>query len=208
MTEIIENSAQLGLLTVWTVLAGAYAIRSAHRDGALLPLFYGSYVLGDIYWLLYLIFYGETPYIFYVSYISWYAGYLFLYLLLLRVSTSEERKENHPVLWLLPLFTAAMGIYYMQWGDYAGNLISAVLMTLLLWHAVRGLIHIRSNPEAAPRRFLYITVLVFCALEYAAWTASCFFSGDTLANPYFWFDFMMTPCAMLILPAYRKAVEA
>ena len=52
------------------------------------------------------------------------------------------------------------------------------------------------------------TVLAFIALEYALWTASCFWVSDTLTNPYFWFDFLLTLVLLLFLPAVRKAVEA
>lgn len=51
-------------------------------------------------------------------------------------------------------------------------------------------------------------VLTFTALEYALWTASCFWVSDTLTNPYFWFDFLLTLVLLLFLPAVRKAVEA
>ena len=206
MTEIIENSLQLALLMACTILAGVYAFRAKSLDAGILTMFYGSYVLGDIYWLLYLVFYNHTPDIFYVPYLSWYAAYLFLFLLLKRITPEEEQKTVHPAAWLMPVFTVGMCIYYMQFGDYLGNVITAVLMGHLLFHAVRGLIWIRRHPEGKCRRALYWVVIAFCTLEYLAWTASCIFVGDTLVNPYFWFDFLITPCAMLILPAYRKAV--
>ena len=39
-------------------------------------------------------------------------------------------------------------------------------------------------------------------------TASCCWVSDTLTNPYFWFDFLLTLVLLLFLPAVRKAVEA
>ena len=206
--EIIENSLQLSLLTICAVLAGIYAFRNRDMNAGILTMFFGSYVLGDIYWLLYRIYRGFTPYVFYVSDLSWYAAYLFLILILQRLAPEEERKTKHSALWLLPVFTAGMAVFYLQWGDIFGNVATAVLMGMLLYCAVRGLVFIRSHPEALPRRMFYISVIIFCAFEYLTWTASCFFWGDTLANPYYWLDFMVTLCAMLLLPAYRKAVEA
>ena len=207
MTEIIENSLQLVLLMTCTILAGVYAFRTRNMDAGILTMFYGSYMLGDIYWLLYLVFYNHTPDIFYVPYLSWYAAYLFLILLLKRITPEAERKESCPVAWLMPVFTGGMCVYYMQFGDYLGNLISAALMGMMMFHAVRGLIYMRKHAEARCRRALYMVLMWFCTLEYLAWTASCIFVGETLANPYFWFDFLITPCAMLLLPAFRKAVE-
>ena len=51
-------------------------------------------------------------------------------------------------------------------------------------------------------------MLAFIALEYALWTASCFWVSDTLTNPYFWFDFLLTLVLLLFLPAVRKAVDS
>lgn len=79
-------------------------------------------------------------------------------------------------------------------------------MSLLLIHSIRGLLYMRTNPAARSRRALYMTTLTFCALEYAAWTASCFWEGDTWHNLYFWFDSAITLCILFFLPAYRKAV--
>jgi hypothetical protein len=50
--------------------------------------------------------------------------------------------------------------------------------------------------------------LCICALEFCLWTASCFWVSDTLTNPYFWFDFLLTAALFALLPATRKAVGA
>ena len=82
MIESVENAFQLALIAVCTTLSAVYAVRKKPRNGSLLVMFYGSYLLGDLYWLLYLLFYGHTPKIFYVSDLSWDAAYVFLHLLL------------------------------------------------------------------------------------------------------------------------------
>jgi hypothetical protein len=43
-------------------------------------------------------------------------------------------------------------------------------------------------------------------MEYCLWTASCFWVSDTLANPYFWFDFGLSGSAVLLLIAAERAV--
>lgn len=209
MIEVIENSIQLAALTVCAVIATVFAVRDRSRRSALLAMFYGSYVLGDTYWLLYLVFYGHTPSLFYVPYLCWYAAYVFLHLLLLRLSSETERCFRAPAAWAGPVFTVAMGVFYiLQWGDVLGNLITALLMGLLLYHLIRGFLYLRKHPEEGNRWWMYLLALVFCVLEYAAWTASCFFWDEVLTNPYFWFDFLVTPCTVLFLPACRKAVSA
>ena len=208
MIESVENAAQLALVLGCAGVCAAKALRSRSREWLMLTLFYGSFALGDGYWLLYLMFYGQTPRLFYASDLCWYAAYLYLYLLLQRVSTSEERSARYYSLLPLPLFAGGMAAFYLRWGDWAGNLISAVLMSLLMWHAVRGLKWLRGRPEEGSRRGLYIAVLVFCAIEYAAWTASCFWMGDTWMNPYFWFDSLLTLSLACFLPAAGRAVAA
>lgn len=208
MIEIIDNSVQLAVLAVMAVLCAVYSYRTNQQNAGILAMFYGSFVLGDLYWLLYLVFYGYTPRVFYISAVSWYAAYVFLDLVLLRMASEEERGTRWPALWLVPVFPAAMCLYYLQYGDVFGNIVSATLMGLLMFHAVRGLVWARKHGGNRGRRMFCACVLVFCLLEYGEWTASCFFDVDTLASPYYWFDFALTALTILFLPAYRKAVEA
>ena len=58
-------------------------------------------MLGDLYWQACLIFYEDTPAVSVVSDVSWYASYVFLYMLLREVSPPEKiRKKNLlPYLW-------------------------------------------------------------------------------------------------------------
>lgn len=204
MIETLENGAQLAAVTVCFVLA----LRRRARDRAyeVLALFYSAYLLGDLYWQAHLFFYGQSPEVFYVSDVSWCAAWLFLFCLLRRVSTAEERRFRHPLLLAPPAFCAAMCVLYAQWGSYLSNIVCALVMSLILIYVARGLLYLRGG--AAPRRALYRATFFFCACEYAAWTASCFFGGDSLANPYYWCDALLTVSAVLLLPAAGKAVDA
>ena len=205
MIESIENGIQL-LLTGICALAGTgMAIRSHSRTWALFGLFSGSYFLGDLYWFLYLIFYGRTPRFSLVPDLSWYASLLFLSLLLFYAGGGKRPKYRR-VLWLVPAFTAAMGIFFMQWGQYASNVIYAVLMGLVLWRAFDGLISVQEKKEEKKNHALYVMAVFFCAAEYGMWVCSCLFEGETLTNPYFWFDLLMSVSFLLFIPAVRKAV--
>ena len=89
--------------------------------------------------------------------------------------------------------------------ENGANLVRGMTM-LAAWYAVRGLVWARRAGNGRLRRFYRIT-LGFAALEYALWTSSCFWVSDTLTNPYFWFDFLLTAALPLFLPAVRKAVD-
>ncbi len=76
-------------------------------------------------------------------------------------------------------------------------------MCLLIWHALDMLLSQKNTPKAP----FSATVLLFCAAEYAAWTASCFGAYDTWAHPYFWFDTLLSVVFLLFPVALRKAVD-
>ena len=90
-------------------------------------------------------------------------------------------------------------------GEILSNLIYAVLMGLLLFASLRRL---TDGNGGGRSKALALLILLFCLLEYALWTASCFWTGETLGNPYYWFDFLLTLSFPFFLPAVKKAVAA
>ena len=207
MIESIENAVQLVTTGLCSGVAAFRAVRSRRRAWLLLALASGVYFLGDLYWQLFLLFYGATPHYSYIPYLSWYAGYVFLMLLVLELRGPRPAVARRRVLWLIPLFTAAMAVFYIQWGDWIGNITAAVLMSLLLWYTADSLFLWQRTGERSKRPLAWV-ILLFCAAEYAAWTSSCFWEGDTLSNPYFWFDTLLSVCFLLFPAALRKAVDA
>ena len=140
-----------------------------------------------------------------VSDLSWYASYIFLYMLLRHAAPPEGARETRFPPWLGPLFAGGMAAFFMQWGEIASNLIYALLMSLLLFSVIRRFLDKNQYRAQQP---LSLVILVFCLLEYALWTSSCFFKGDGPENPYYWIDFLLTLCFVFFLPATGKAVAA
>ena len=204
MIESIDNSLQIVVLLICAGIAVQRSIKYRSRSWTLLFFFFGSWVLGSIYWLMCLLFYDKTPQISAVSDLSWYASLLFLYLLLSRLAPYEGLKRKRFLPWAGPVFAAAMAMFFMLRGEILSNLVYAVFMGLLMFSSVRilsdGAVHRKQH-------FLAIVVLVLCLLEYALLVSSCFWTSDTLANPYYWFDFLITACFPLIILATKKAVE-
>ena len=149
----------------------------------------------------------ETPQVFYVSDLAWLASYVFLLALTLTLLDAGERQSRTGLCWLAPVFCLPQFLLYVTRGDLLLNVLMCGLTMMLAWCAVRGLVWAKRTENGRLRRF-HGTVLAFTALEYALWTASCFWVSDTLTNPYFWFDFLLTLVLLLFLPAVRKAVEA
>jgi len=205
MIESLENGLQIAVLLICSAIALYRLIAYRSRTWILALFFFGSWVLGDIYWLVVLIFYHTTPQISVVSDLSWFASYIFLYLLLARTSEPDANSRKKLLPWLGPVFAAGMAVFFMQYGSILNNIIYAALMGLLLFASITRLTDIN---RYRGQLFLSVMVLVFCLLEYCLWVASCFWSADTLSNPYYWFDFLLSVSFFLFIPATRKAVTA
>ena len=212
MVEIVENTFQLVTTGICMVISVRNGFLTGRRAWALLAFASGVFFLGDLYWELFLIFFGKTPEYSYISYLSWNASYLFFVLLLFELKDRENRKDRRRILWMVPLFTVGMCIFYMQWGDWIGNITTALLMTLLIWHAWSGLLLLKEqkNMDSHARKDkagIYIVLLLFCLMEYAAWSASCFGNYDTWMQPYFWFEVILSLIFLLLPPVLGKAVD-
>ncbi len=203
MLESSENALQVFVLLVCAGIAVYRAVVYQSRTWTIAFFFFGSWVLGDIYWLLCLIFFDKTSQVSIVSDLSWYASLVFLYLLLDRVGPPREINRKQLLPWLGPAFSLAMAVFFMFWGEILSNLIYAALMGVLLFASIHRLLNRQQYPDSY---FLAVAVLIICLLEYGLWISSCFWNAETLANPYYWFDFLLTLSFLFILPATRKAV--
>ena len=203
MIESVENSIGLAVLIICTVIALTQAIRTRERSWTLLALAIGSSTLAGLFWLVCLVFYGRTPQVATVSDLSWYALYLFMYMLLREVAPPKEKQEKRLLPWVGPVVTAGLTAYYMQYGKIVSNVIYWLLVSLLLFSSTRKLM---DRQHYAKQRALSAVILAFCVLEYALWTSSCFGELNTLLHPYFWFDFLLVLCYPFIIWGTKRAV--
>ena len=205
MADYLDNTLQIIVLALCVASTVYRALKYRSRSWTMLSFFYACWALGDVYWLVCLLIYGVSPQISVVADLSWYASYIFLYLLLRYMFPPEDIANRSVIPWLGPVFALGMAVFYMRWGEIISNLIYAGLMGLLLYSAARRLTEPRKSFSG---RFLPAVVLTFCLLEYGLWTSSCFMSGDTLLHPYYLFDFLLTVSFPFFVPALRKAVTA
>ena len=94
MLDGIENALQIIALLICVAVALVRALRWRSRTWTLLGFFFGSWVLGDLYWTFCLIFYNTMPVVSIVSDLSWYASYIFLYMLLRHTALPETARER------------------------------------------------------------------------------------------------------------------
>ena len=209
MVELIDNISQCIITLAASIGAGTLYYKSRKQAYFLLCYFFGTFSLGTLYWALHVLLFKHSPQIFYVSEFAWIASFLFLLTLEHTLSTPRERKYKHPAIWLVPITCVPQLILYVSRGDILSNLLICGLTMASAWYSVRGLLYARSQ-IGKPRdmQSFHIAVLCMIALEYCLWTSSCFWGGDTLANPYFIFDFLLTAAMFALLPATQKAVGA
>ena len=218
MIERYENAIQIAVLLICCIVAIYRAFRQRSKAWTMLAIFFGAMMLGDLYWVLCLVFYGSTPAISMVSDLNWFSAYLILYLLLRQVAPPTSAREKRILPWLSFVFTLGMSVFFYSfyvdaterlgmnfvlWDKALNNLAYGMLMGLLMFSSIRRLMDFRIYPK---QKYLSIAVLVFCLVEYALWTSSCFWFPDTLAYPYYWFDFLLTLCCPFFLLATKKAV--
>ena len=205
MAELIDNLTQFLTALLGFALSGASYLKCRRQPLFLLSCFYGCFALGALYWLLYTQLITDTPPMFYVSDIGWISCFLFLLLLEFDMTEEDERTYKCGVSWLALVVEIPLTAYFISIGNAVYNLIVGALMTAMYWQAIRGSIW---NRRRERRRFaFYIAVLCFLTLENCLWISSYPWMGDTLANPYFWFDFAMTASMFALFPTVRRAVS-
>lgn len=208
MNEIIENFIQMICTAIITLICVRRVRVSGDHAWIMLGLSSFVYFLGDLYWQLYMMIYGESPYYSYVPYIGWYAAFLFLIFMLIEIRGRSALRSGKKILWLIPVFTIGMCIFYLQWGDIVGNIVTVLLMTPLIWIPAEGLLLVHEGlTDRDENRYIYLAVLLFCAAEYSTWTASCYFNDETGVNAYFLFDSLISAAFLMMPPALKKAVR-
>lgn len=206
MLEFWDYLAQLTVTAAGFGIALRRYYKTRRQAWFLLAHFYGTFALGTLYWTLHLLLRQQTPSVFYVSDLAWIASFVFLLTLVFTLPSADERRFHTPLCLAVPAVCVPQLALYLTHGDVLSNLLMCGMTMLAAWCAVRGLAWARRSGDGRLRRFYRIT-LGFAALEYALWTSSCFWVSDTLTNPYFWFDFLLTAALPLFLPAVRKAVD-
>ncbi len=202
--EQIENALQLTTLVILTVLSIYRALTTDNETWSLTAMFFGAVTLGNVYWFLYMMLYQETPYYGFISDFSWAAAYLFLILLLVQIRESDFRWNDHKALWLIPLFTSAMALFYMRYGAYLTNAFYALCMTALLGSSVVG---IMTSQKGSARRHLYYACVGYVLIEYSLWTVSCFNWDPSGLDPYVILDTVLTAVYILMFVMSGKVAE-
>ena len=202
LIEQLENIFQLVSLVILTGLTIYKSVTTHKRIWGLLSMFYATASLGNIYWFLYMMFYQQTPYYSFIPDFCWIAAVLFMAVLLLQIKDGEWNWRENRLLWPVPVLTAGMAIFFMQWGEYLTNTAYAVAMTVLLYCGANGLFF---SEKGSKKIWLFVASLSFCLIEYGLWTVSCFSENSVFLNLYYLFDLLLTLAYISFYPATGKA---
>ena len=203
--EIYDNAFQTLSLMVMMIVSGAAGLKYSSRKLVVLACAYGSIMLGTLFYMLHLTIIGDIPRIFYVSEISWMAGYLFfLFLVILR----QERKnvDFQPVPAMLALFTLAASVH----SEVMGN---SILMSLAFGMIAGAIVYISSirirrahlsgaHPAAFDRMMIAVVIL-----QILVYFISEYVSDFSTFNLYFAVDILFTLSLCSLFRMIRKEAQ-
>ena len=203
--EIYDNVFQTLLLMGMMVVSGAAGFKYSSRKLVVLACAYGSIMLGTLFYMLHLTIIGDIPRIFYVSEISWMAGYLFfLFLVILR----QERKnvDFQPVPAMLAMFTLAASVH----SEVMGN---SILMSLAFGVIASAIVYISSirirrahlsgtHPAAFDRMMIAVVIL-----QILVYFVSEYVSDFSTFNLYFAVDILFTLSLCSLFQMIRKEAQ-
>ena len=209
MISSVGDITQMVVILLCEVIAFMDARKQRSRLRLIYGLFLLSFFLGDLWWFLDLTLYGGDAGYSLIPYINWKVAMIFLILMMQQYHSGSIFRK--PASWLqliIPVFCGAMCVWYMTMGAYLDNIVTAVLMIIIIWNAVQRLIEIRKNlTKDKGDKWLCAVIILYCLMEYGMWTASCFDYSHPVYNLYYIFNFGLTMCFILFIPAVRKAVD-
>ena len=199
--ELIDNTFQVLVLLGMTLLSFYTALRRFSRSCLILAFGYASFMLGTLYYLLYLTIMGFPPQIFYVAECAWMAAYLF-FLSLEILYWEKLRPAFSPLALVIAL--AAMGLI-MKFEIFGPS----PLMSGALAIAMGGLVYLcisALQKEEKPQLF-EVSLLLLAALQITLYIVSMFIHDYTRFNLYYVVDILLTLTMVGLLPHVLREEE-
>lgn len=203
--EIIDNVFQVTVLFIAVVADITYGILRKNRLYIILALSHGCFMMGTLYFVLYLTIRGVVPQIFYVAEISWIASYLFLHSYqIVRYRNQKISFSIIPLLCGIGIAVIAMcsrifGPSWISTGAFAlaaGSIVYISVFQILYGDAAR-----RKNIKTD-------SCLLLCVvLQLVLYISSSFFHDYTKFNLYFAVDMMLTIFLFLLFLCTLWEVE-
>ncbi len=199
--ELIDNSFQIIMLGICTIIALFLALRYKSRSMLILALAYACFCMGTTYYILYLVIMGKVPQIFYVAEISWLAAWLFY----LSVQILRMEKIGYCFSWLAGGLAILIAVVAFSDRVFGPSLFFSALFALTagtnLYLSILG---IRS---VHPYRSMDALMAACTILQVLLYLVSDFTRDYTSFNLYFAVDIILTLSMTALLPLTLREVS-
>ena len=199
--ELIDNSFQIIMLGICTIIALFLALRYKSRSMLILALAYACFCMGTTYYILYLVIMGKVPQIFYVAEISWLAAWLFY----LSVQILRMEKIGYCFSWLAGGLAILIAVVAFSDRVFGPSLFFSALFALTagtnLYLSILG---IRS---VHPYRSMDALMAACTVLQVLVYLVSDFTRDYTCFNLYFAVDITLTLSMVALLPLTLREVS-
>ena len=203
--EIYDNIFQTMSLMVMMIVSGAAGLKYSSRKLVVLACAYGSIMLGTLFYMLHLTIIGDIPRIFYVSEISWMAGYLF-FLFLVTLRQDRKNVNFQPVPAMLALFILVASVH----SEVMGN---AILMSLTFGVIAGAIVYLssirirRAQRSGSPPAAFDGMMVAVVMLQILVYFVSEYISDFSTFNLYFAVDILFTLSLCSLFWLIRKEVR-
>ena len=199
--ELIDNSFQIIILGICTIIALFLALRYKSRNMLILALAYACFCMGTTYYILYLIIRGNVPQIFYVAEISWLAAWLFY----LSVQILRMEKIGYCFSWLAGGIAILIAIVAFADRAFGPSLFFSALFALTAgMNLYLSILGIRS---VHPYRSMDALMAACTVLQVLVYLVSDFTRDYTCFNLYFAVDITLTLSMVALLPLTLREVS-
>ena len=203
--EIFDNVFQTMSLMVMMIVSGAAGLKYSSRKLVVLACAYGGIMLGTLFYMLHLTIIGDIPRIFYVSEISWIAGYLF-FLFLVTLRHEWKKATLQPIPAMLALGTVAASVH----SEVMGN---SVLMSLAFGATAGAIVYIssvrlrRARLSGTPAAAFDGMMIVVVILQILVYFVSEYITDFSTFNLYFAIDILFTISLCSLFWMIRREVR-
>ena len=204
MITLIDNVLQTIVTIVAATICTTEYVRTRHRSHLYMAMTLWFYVLGIYYWTVYLVVMGNLPDTILFADLAFIASFVFLLPALYDIRPERQRLRIHPV--LLPVVLLSLALYVFVYYNYSDPISFAALTCLAGVILYFSLLWFLDAKKEGQHTTIYLTGVVLILCEHACWVCDLFFQTDSLANPYYWFDTLVTACFLVAPFALSKAL--
>ena len=182
--ENFENIVTLLCVIIGLIYSSFKYIDRPRRGYAYLIGFFLASFIEEYYWTIYVIITQSYPDVSeFLSYLGWNIAIVFLLLAVVTMRSEKPKRFFHPLMLLPIILNIPQFIIYVSWeGElyvsligFLNNLWQVGVTTIIAVLCVRELMYyLKHRKERKSFPWLALIVIIYLALKYGAWTASCF----------------------------------